>query len=286
MTGQVLPYHIEQGDLILSLRFVNTSREKAESVVDDFETDRSDRVRVETRIEEFSFEDPLYAVYAAKSYPKQFPDNWAEELPPDETVLVDSVINTFRGVKNEWENRGESLKYYKKPEPTRISEAFDQVEWRQDVPVVGGELMSRLVLKHALPNANHRTAVAYLRTYLQSVTNDPTAEFTDAGNYKGDWHDWAREHVYESKRLLMLRRKADLLKYASSFGVETVRRKSGVEVDLTAQEFENQNVPEVAEEGHRNRCIQFAVDLIERSGHEELRSVKDDGKRAFVDRLQ
>lgn len=282
----VLPYHEDRDDLVLSLRFVCTSERKAESVVEDIEQRAAPDVRVETSTERYSFDEPFYAVYAARSHPRTFPDRWDEDLSDDEVVLVDSVINTFRGVQQEWERRGKPLNYYKEPNPGRIVEAFDDVEWCQSVPTVGGELMSSLILKHALPNANHRTAVAYLRTYLQSFLADGNVEFRHAGNYEGDWHEWARAHVFESKRLLMIRRRPDLLRHAKRLGVETVRRKSGIEVDLTAQEFEDGSIRRMAEEGHRNRCVQFAKEILERSSLDHLISSQDDGRRAFVDRLR
>lgn len=281
-----LPYHRPRDALVLSLRFLNPSRGEAERVVSDLQAQTADDVRIETEIEEFTFDRTVYTVYAARSHPKQFPEHWDRDLPADTVILVDSVINTVRGVQEEWNDRGEPLNYYKEPKPRRIAEAFDRVEWRQDVCEVGGELMSSLILTHALPNANHRTAVAYLRTYLQSMTDDPAVDFSHAGNFDGDWYEWARTHIYESKRLLLLRRKSDLLRYAKKFGVETVRRKSGIEIDLTAHDFENDDIASLAEEGHRNRCIQFTVDLLQKSGQEDLIHRRDDGRRAFIDRLR
>lgn len=283
--GGVLPYHQTRGDLVLSLRYITPSQDRAQGVVSDLERRTPEGVQIETEVQRHEYNRNVYAVYAAQSHPEELPDGWERSLTRDDIVLADSVLNTFRGVQAEWAERGEPLNYYKKPEPRRISEAFDQVEWRQDVPLVGGELMSSLILKHALPNANHRTAIAYLRTYLQSVTETPEAEFEHAGNYEGDWHEWARNHVYESKRLLTLRRKTDLLRHAKKAGVETIQRKSGIEIDLSAHDFENGDVKALAEQGHRNRCIQFVVDLLERSGHTELKTRRDDGKEAFVARL-
>ena len=282
----ILPYHKRQGDLVLSLRFVTPSQERAREVKTDLNLDASEDAHVETAIENYSFKDSVYAVYAAESHPDQFPRGWDRNLSGDNVVLVDSVLNTFRGIKQEWEDRNRPLNFYKRPQPELIAEAFDRVRWCQDVSTVGGELMSNLILKHALPNANHRTAVAYVRTYLQSVTDDPRTEFEHAGDYQGEWHDWARKHVYESKRLLMLRRKEGLFRHAKQFGVTTVRRKSGVKIDLTAHDFESGNMRSMAEEGHKNRCVQFVKDVLTRSGYEELIKRNDDGKRAFVDRLR
>ncbi|WP_154021008.1 hypothetical protein [Haloarcula sp. CBA1127] len=281
-----LPYHEKREDLVLSLCYITPSRERAEGIVADKELEAEDATRVVTNIERHDFDNEVYAVYAAESHPRQFPDGWERGLSDSEIVLVDSVINTFRGVQQEWDKRGAPLNYYKQPDPARISDAFDDVRWRQDVEIVGGEIMSSLIKKHALPNANHRTAVAYLRTYLQSVAETTDPDFIPAGNYQGDWHDWARKHVHESKRLLLLRRKPDLLQYAKSVGVDKLYRKSGIEIDLSAHDFEGQDVHSMANEGHRNRCIQFAADLIERSEHQEVKDRIDDGRRAFVDRLQ
>lgn len=281
----VLPYHKEREDLVLSLRFINPDRDKASEFVTDFKSKTKNAVQVETIIEEYSFNSTLYAVYAACSYPEAFPKDWEEGLSHRDIVLIDSVINTFRGIQNQWEKRGQPLNYYKRPNPRGIGVALDRVQWRQDVPTTGGEIMSSLLLKHTLPNANHRTSVAYLRTYLQSMTDDSDAEFEHAGNYQGDWHEWARNHIYESKRLLLLRRKPGLLQYAKNQGVEIIRRKSGLEIDLSAQNFGEDDIQATAEARHRNRCIQFTEDLLERSGHEELKSKTDDGKRTFADRL-
>lgn len=281
-----LPYHVERDDLVLSLRYVTPSVSKAETVVGDLESETPEDTRIETQISEFSFDTTFYAVYAARSYPRQFPDDWHTDLADDEIVLVDSVINTFRGVQEEWADRGEPLNYYKEAKPALIAEALDEVEWRDAIPTVGGDLMSSLILKHALPNANHRTAVAYVRTYLESVADGRDVRFRHAGTYDGEWHDWAREHVFESKRLLMLRRKPDVLDYAKRFGTETVRRKSGVDLDLMAQDFGTGDIRSIAERGHRNRCVQFVREILERSDLTELLDREDDGRRAFVDRLR
>lgn len=281
----ILPYHQEREGLVLSLRFVNPHQDVAVEFAEDVKTRTPEDIQTEVAVENYTFDDNIYAVYAAHSHPGGFPTDWNKGLPHKEVILIDSVINTFKGVEDQWMDRGMPLNYYKQPDPQKIGVALDRVQWRQDVPTTGGEIMSSLLLKHALPNANHRTSVAYLRTYLQSMTDDSEAEFEHAGNYQGDWHSWAKNHIYESKRLLMLRRKSSLLQHAKSHGVDVIRRKSGVELDLSAHDFENDNIQEIAKDGHTNRCIQFTIELLERSGHEYLKSKTDDGKRTFIDRL-
>jgi len=220
----------------------------------------------------------------AESHPHRLPENWESGLSESDIVLADALIVSFTGVMETWQENGNPLNWYKKPEPSQFGAAFERVEWRQTVPKVAGEIMSNLIWTHALPNANHRTAVAFIRTYLQSVANDTTGEIPSAGNYDGEWFDWAKEYIYESKRLLLLGRKRRLLKYAKAQGVETVTRKGGVEVNLTAHEF-NRETKHKAKTGHRNRCISFSQDLIERSDYDLLDAI-DPGKRTFVDRLR
>lgn len=282
--ANVLPYHQMENDLVLSLKYLNTERSEVQSIADEQHTTADRDVTVTTKIREYHFDNPLHAVYVAESHLRRLPENWEITLSHQDLILADAVLSSFRGVAEEWAEQGRPLNWYKQPQPNSIAEIFDKVEWQQQVPAVAGEIMSCLVRKHPLPNANHRTAVAFMRTYLQSMANDPDAEFPPAGTYDGEWFDWAKEYVYESKRLLLLRRKSGLLRFAKNQGVDIVRRKGGIEIDLSAHDFGGDMV-QMATTAHRNRCIQFARELISRSEYEQLLNEIDDGKAAFVDRL-
>jgi len=284
--GVTLEYHRTVNDIVLSLKFLNTDRERVDAVREDLETGIDTGVEVITRIEEYAFDEKVYAVYGAESHPRQLPPDWESGLEDDDLVLADAVIRSFQGVSERWEERGTPLNWYKKPRLKSIVDAFDRVTWRQSVPNVAGEIMSELLCKHPLPNANQRTAVAVVRTYLQSMAENPDVAFPSAGNYRGDWHNWAREYVHESKRLLLLRRKSGLLEYARQYGVTTVERKSGISIDLTAHSLGHGNAETVAKDAHQNRCVHFVTTLLERSDHDYLRRKQDDGRNAFVDRLR
>lgn len=282
-----LPYHYIDDDVILSLNWVAPSESEAEDVVEDFASrDRPSHVNVHSHIQPHEFNEVLWAVYIAEEWGHSFPSGWEQRLPDDDLVLVDAVINTFRGVGQAWRDRGQPLKWYKQPQPESVANALEHVQWRQSVPEVGGSIISDLILKHCLPNANHRTAVAFLRTYLESIDHDTQPDLPPAGNYEGDWHEWARGYVHESKRLLLLRRKPELLGHAKQFGCNVVRRKSGVEVDLTAHDFFDPEIKSMAEEAHENRSVQFVKNYLTRSGYPGLCEMEDPGKRTFVDRLR
>jgi len=111
---------------------------------------------------------------------------------------------------------------------------------------VAGRLASNLILKHALPNANHRTAAALVQFYLRRLNPDfampETSVETDPESY--DWREWVNEYINESKRLLTVRRKNVLFKHLYSFGARTLERKHAVEIDLT--EYETDMYPSEA----------------------------------------
>lgn len=285
---ETLPYHLAADeDLVLSLRFLNRSRSEAERVAGDIQDRSEDDVSVRVNISENFFDEYVYGVYAAESHTKRFPQNWEADLSEDDLILADTVIDAFRGVSEEWDSRGRSLNWYKKPQPAEICGALERVQWGQQTPAVAGEIMSELLCKHPLPNANHRTAVAFVRTYLQSLTDHQTAEFPPAGNYEGEWFSWAEDYIYESKRLLLLKRKPGLLQYAKQCGADCVQRKGGVEIDLHAHDFTSpHDLSQMAKTAHINRCTQLATELIERSDHSQLRDQMDDGKQVFVSRLR
>lgn len=105
---------------------------------------------------------------------------------------------------------------------------------------VAGRLASNLILKHSLPNGNHRTAVALVQFYLRRLNPDfslpETSVEVDPESY--DWRAWVNEYITESKRLLTVRRKNVVFKHLYKFGVRTVERKHAIEIDLTAYELD------------------------------------------------
>lgn len=170
----------------------------------------------------------------------------------------------------------------KKPDLSEIVEQVDKVQWRQSVPVVGGNLLSNLITGHGLPNANHRTSISFLETYLQ--TFDPTFEIPDTG-VDGEWYDWSADFVQESKRLLMLSRKSPMFQYLVQWGCDFVRRKNGDDVRLMDYRIGVDDPHSYFCRKHQELCIRFIYKIIERAGHETLQKKEDPGKSVFVDRL-
>lgn len=281
--SQILPYHIQKDQIVLSLKFVNPSYERAREVEQDLRDAASDSANVFTELKSYSFRRDLYAVYSAETYPRNFPSGFESELAADDVIIVDVVLDIFRGVSDSWREKNEPLEWYKRPEPTEIAHALNKVEWRQDVPKVGGELMSHLILRHSMPNANHRTAIGILQIYLKSMS--PEIEVPTAGNFQGDWFDWAEKYVYESKRLLTFRRKPSLLNHLKQSGCPAIQRKSDIKIKLSEYDFTSDDLKQQAEREHRQRSIEFVEEYLRRTSKPELMNERDPGKEVFVDRL-
>jgi hypothetical protein len=50
-----------------------------------------------------------------------------------------------------------------------VDDALDRVSWGAELPQVAGELMSNLILRHPLPNANHRTSIVVLQFCIEVI---------------------------------------------------------------------------------------------------------------------
>ena len=73
-------------------------------------------------------------------------------------------METGRDVREEGEFR-----LFKEFEPAQIERTLEDVPWSGPFPTVAGELLSNLILRHALPNANHRTGIAMLQFRIEST---------------------------------------------------------------------------------------------------------------------
>lgn len=171
-----------------------------------------------------------------------------------------------------------------------LPDALDRTDWGGTATEVAGRLASNLVLKHALPNANHRTAVAMMQFYLRRVNSDfsmpETAVKIDPEVY--DWREWVNNYITESKCLLTVRRKNVKFKYVQEFGGTTLVRKHNVRIPLTVYELDLP--PNTAKERyakkHEQLWIEFAEEAVERAGKPELKEERGVTKREFAKKIQ
>lgn len=204
--------------------------------------------------------------------------NWLREEFDESLPVVQAVVIFYRELRGEEEH----LEAYKKPDLDKIDDVLNTVNWRQSVPEVGAELLSEFILTHPMPNTNHRTGIVLLDRYLSSF--DEEVNVLDTGEL-GAWYDWAAEFVEDSKRLLTLRRRHMIFRYAEELGYDVIRRKNNVEIVLRDYDIHDTNTFEHFTHEHRLRTREFVDTVLERTDAVQLRSVNDDGKRAFVNRL-
>lgn len=103
---------------------------------------------------------------------------------------------------------------------------------------------------------------------------------------EGEWYDWAEPYVNESKRLLTLRRKARVFRYAQGFGVDVVRRRNGVDIDLHEYALDVDNPLGHFAVEHESASVDFVRTILGESGAEELAAVTDPGWETFVGELR
>ncbi|KYH23788.1 hypothetical protein HAPAU_38670 [Halalkalicoccus paucihalophilus] len=194
------------------------------------------------------------------------------------------VIDAFDGIISETEDADGTFSTYKKMDLEAIPAILNSVEWRQSVPEVGAELLSQFILTHPMPNTNHRTGLSLLDRYLASY--DPSATLPATGE-AGQWYDWIKGYIYDSKRLLTLRNNLQLLYWARQYGYEVAERKEGIRIELSSVDLERSDPWDYYADRHLDLTREFIVStVLEQVGAPQLRERTDDGKRAFADRLR
>ncbi|MXR43216.1 hypothetical protein GRX01_17990 [Halobaculum sp. WSA2] len=272
-----------------ALRFISDDR-KARSEKAAQLAEQSD-IEIATTDESIGGET-IYLLYTRTLFDAAYPEFQTEEaviewfdteFSADDKQILFAVIDIFDGILSEKEEQGASLATYKKMDLEKIPEVLNRVEWRQLVPDVGAELLSGFILAHPMPNTNHRTGIGLLDRYLTSYEADFT--MPDTGE-EGRWYQWAREFIYDSKQVLTLRNQLPLLRWAREYGYEHAERKEGIRIDLTEVDVERDDYRNYYAQRHLSRSRRFVETVLTEADATHLLNKRDDGKRAFVDRLR
>lgn len=285
---RVLEYHYP-ADHQYSLAHVTDDCERHEQQLADFAAD--DAYTTQTVVDKMG-NSTVYLIYTNTAPDTALPEwetedeirAWLRETFDPETLpIVLAVWRAYRGVLDEEQAAGNELELYKQMQLEKIPDIVERVEWGQPVPAVGADLLSGFIRAHPMPNTNHRTGISLLERYLSSVAT--TFQMPPTGE-TGEWYEWAVDYVHESKRLLTLRRKLPVCRYAATVGYERLRRKEGVEIDLTSINLERSDYFEHYSTAHHERTREFVDELLDQADATALREQTDDGKQAFVDRLR
>lgn len=183
-------------------------------------------------------------------------------------------------------HEADEFRLYKNFEPEKIHQALENVSWGTPLPRVAGEVMSNLILRHALPNANHRTAIAMLQFCVESV--DPAFEMPKTHVDDEAWQAWVDPYIVDSKRLITVRRNNIRFKRLQELGVDLVERKDGIQIRLAAFDLD-MHVHEALStyaQRHETHCIEFARSLLTEAERDDLQSCSGPTHQEFVDYLE
>ncbi len=284
-------YYHYPGDKQFSLDFVNPDPAEVVSQIVAYDED------VAVKVRQYDLDEEFYVVYTSQEGGEAVrelnfdPGQALAEMDEDNGTIVARLLEIYQALISENEDEeGTPVEAYKKIDVNELPDALDKVSWSGSATDVAGCLASNLILKHALPNANHRTAVALVQFYLRRIDSNfsmpETAMEIDPETY--DWRDWVNEYINESKRLLTVRRKNVLFKYLRNWGATTLERKHGVEIDLTAYELDMypSEAKQVYARKHEELWVEFVEEAVERAGRAGLADTSGLSKSEFAERVR
>lgn len=194
--------------------------------------------------------------------------NRVNDLPREGQVVAFRLVELLEAAVNAREAM--EFRLYKEFEPQKIQRALDHVSWGTSLPQVAGELMSNLILRHSLPNANHRTGIAMLQFCIESV--DPNFEMPRTHIDDETWQEWVDPYIVDSKRLITVRRNNLRFKQLEELDVEVVERKDGIQIRLDTFELDMHWREALATYAsrHESHCMGFARSILEQADREDL----------------
>lgn len=254
-------YHLGPADEF-SLGYVTPDRDRFSERLHDYEPP----TRVLTG--RVSLETPVYLAYTNTPT-----DTSGADFSYSDTPFIDAFVRVFSGVAKERERQGNPLIASKSPSLEKVTEVIDtRVDWGTTVSTVGSQLLSNLILAHALPNANHRTSLGMLLLYLQSHGYDVSAGDLEAAGVD--------EYIQESKRILTVRRNTTKFSILRSHGGYTVERKGGIRITLSEFDLTVDDPYTHFAERHEQHSDAFVSTVAPSS-----QTMQDTGKQAFLSAL-
>lgn len=287
MTANLVHYH-HPDDAQFSLDFVNSDQTAIEDRLESYDE------TTEIRVRSYDLDEKVYVIYAktngiedAENIEYSFDAAFAG-MEPDTRVIVRYLLDVFESVKEKKrEEESVSLDVYKDMDVGRLPDALERVDWSGTVPQVGGQLASNVVLCHALPNANHRTAFGLFEGYA-NATAGPVFELPSMRTDDYEWRSWVDDYVVASKRLLTVRRNTALFSHLREFGCKRVRRKGDIDIVLAEYDLDLHPGEALSEYAtrHEHRTRTFTEKILERTNNGDMRDRRGLTKSAFADSIR
>jgi hypothetical protein len=246
-----------------------------------------------TRLVGYPFDTPVYVLYESDTEIEaardtDFDEEWLSdriaELSHEGQVVAFRLVELLEAAADV--RKADEFRLYKEFEPQKIEQALAHVSWRSPLPEVAGELMSNLILRHSLPNANHRTGIAMLQFCIESMTPNfamPRTHLDDE-----TWQEWVDPYIVDSKRLITVRRNNIRFKHLAELGVDLVERKDEIQIRLAEFDLDMHWRDALAAyaERHEKHCTEFARAVLEHAEKEELTDQSGPSKQGFIEYLE
>ena len=255
--------------------------------------DRQEDLDGDTKLVRYPFETPVYVLYEGTpsadvandiDFDREWLTDRAVDLPRSGQVVTFRLVELLAAAVSA--RQDEAFRLYKEFQPEQIQRALERVSWGESLPTVAGELMSNLILRHALPNANHRTSIAMLQFCIESVDTSfemPTTHVDDE-----TWQTWVDPYIVESKRLITVRRNNVRFKHLQELDVDIVERKGGIQIRLSDYELDMhwREALSTYASRHEDHCTDFALAVLEQSNRSDLLNRNGPTQSEFVDYLE
>lgn len=286
MTTDLVHYHHPNDDQF-SLDFVNPDYNEIENKLASYDDE------TETCVRSYDLDEEVYIIYVrtngvdkTRNIRYGF-DTAFTEMDRDTRVIARETLEVFKRIQErKYDEEGVPLDAYKGVEIDRIPDVLKQINWSATIPETSGQLASNLILCHALPNANHRTAFGMLETYLKSVDSAFGLPSMITDDY--DWQMWVDEYIVNSKRLLTVRRNVGPFRYLQSYGCETIQRKGGIEIQVSGYDLDmsrNEALTNYAK-NHEHRTTKFVETVLQKMDRSDLIEKASVEKGPFAESLR
>jgi len=277
-------YHHPQAEN-LSLTYSSDDRSEVLTQRDELDGD--------TEVIRYPFEVPVYVLYEGDldidaASDLDFDRGWLSdrisELPRAGQVVAFRLVELLEAAIEV--RQQDEFRLYKEFEPQKIQQAIEHVSWGTSVPQVAGELMSNLILRHSLPNANHRTGIAMLQFCIETVAPDFDMPRTHIDDFT--WRDWVDPYIVDSKRIITVRRNNIRFKRLQELGVDLVERKDGIQIRLAEFELDMhwRDALSTYASRHEKHCTDFAQDVLKQADRAELIDQEGPTKQELIEYLE
>lgn len=240
----------------------------------------------------YPFEMPVYLLFegtnSAKTasdieYDSAFVEDRIAGQPRPTQIVAFRLIELLEAAVDVREE--DEFRLYKEFEPEQIHEALQNVSWGETLPTVAGELLSNLVLRHSLPNANHRTGIALAQLCIETV--DPAFEMPSTHVDDETWKEWIDPYIVESKRIITVRRNNVRFNHLAGLDVDLVERKGGIRIRLS--DYDLDMYPREAlrkyAKIHEEHCVDLITELLKRADRSDLVTQSGPTKEELVEYL-